>query len=72
MPNTSLLGSLLQLQHKKAPQKSYSHDYGPYVRLLDSVSSRLYILLPRGSIYTTIMELAPKDHPHYGFGDLIP
>ena len=22
---------------------------------------------PRGSIYTTSMELGPKDHPYYGF-----
>ena len=26
----------------------------------------------RESAYTTIMELGPKDHSHYGFGDLIP
>ena len=27
------------------------------------------IPIPRGSICTTIMELGPKDHPYYGFGD---
>ena len=39
---------------------------------LELWAESLKALVPRGSIYTTYGIRPPKNHPYFGFGDLIP